>query len=84
MTVETFERASTITEGRTSYIMVRVVKHKTQTTGSAKVTISAVLARRLHAYVKYLRPLLPESLLMFPNRLGYPLDSTGDAARKLT
>lgn len=73
-TIGEYSRATEIEKGRTTYLTFRVQNHKTATTGSAKISVPGILTRVLKLYVTYLRPLLPESDLLFPSNCGKPMD----------
>ena len=73
-TMAEYRAAKTTTVGRATYKTFPVANHKTGTTGRAKLTASSVLCKFLDNFVNHLRPLLPDSPLLFPNRDGKPID----------
>ena len=72
MCCDEFERAMSTKDPTSATIRVR--NHKTATTGRAMVTARGVLLQSLTEYVQHLRPLLPDSPLLFPNKMGKPFD----------
>lgn len=74
ITLHDFNRAKTVMEGHVKYTTIRVVKHKTGTTGSAFITISGIMCRVFEEYVKYLHPLHPSTELLLPNSRGKLMD----------
>lgn len=66
-----------------TYTTICVSKHKTGTTGRAKVTVSGPLSKLLAQYVQHLRPMHAESMLLFPNQTGRPLDHLSRHVQKL-
>ena len=83
MTLEDYNRAATATEGRDAYTTICVSKHKTGTTGRAKVTVGGPLSKLLAQYVQHLRPMHAESMLLFPNQTGRPLNHLSRRVQKL-
>ena len=73
-TMAEYRAAKTTTVGRATYKTFVVANHKTSTTGRAKLTAGSAFCKFLDAYVNHLRPTLPDSPLLFPNKDGKPLD----------
>ena len=71
------------TVGSTTKASIRVSKHKTNTTGSARLTVKGALLERLTEYLQHIRPLLPEGPLLFPNARGKPFDHLSRSVKKL-
>lgn len=83
MTVGEYRKARKVQEGRWSYKTIRVIKHKTETTGTAKITISGNMLDITAKYVKHIHPLRSPSDLMFPNSKGKPLDHLSQRVQQL-
>ena len=80
ITVAEYEKAAA---GKTVKAMIHVSKHKTKTTGSAMITIKGALLEQLANYLQYLRPLLPDGPLLFPNKRGNPFDHLSQSVKQL-
>ena len=83
ITLAEYEESRVTTEGKSTYRTILVANHKTSTTGRAKVTVSGTFGQCLASYVRYLRKLLPESPLLFPNQHGKVLDHLSRHVKKL-
>ena len=82
-TTDEYTSAKITTFGRDQYKTFYVRQHKTGTTGRAKITANKNLFTMLDEYMTHLRPLLGESVLLFPNREGKPLDHLSRHVAKL-
>ena len=71
-----YNTATTSTHGRETYKTFLVSRHKTGTTGRAKLTADSHLSRHLDLYVQKIRPTLEgiETGLLFPNQEGKQID----------
>ena len=58
LTIDQYKKGKISVEGRSSYFTIAVSKHKTGTTGSARITANSTVHRLLQDYVQHLRPLL--------------------------
>lgn len=84
-TLEEFKAGTKSTIGREEYKTFLVEKHKTSTTGRAKLTANRHLSRNLDLFVNHVRPALEgsESIFLFPNREGKQLDHLSRHVYKL-
>jgi hypothetical protein len=64
-------------------VVIRVQQHKTKTTGSAMITVKGALLEWLSQYLQHLRPLLPDSPILFPNARGNPFDHLSRKVQQL-
>ena len=85
-TVREYRAAVSHTDGWESYKTFYVSKHKTRTTGRAKLSAPSVLYKAIDLYVNCVRPTLEgsDSVLLFPNRDGQPLDHLSRHVKSLS
>lgn len=84
-TVVEYEAATTITEGRNTYHVFYVEKHRSGTTGRAKIMVAGTTRKHINMFLKHLWSLLEGSgsNLLFPNREGISLDHLSRHVTKL-
>lgn len=70
-------------DGRVMYKTVHVTRHKSHTTGRAKVNIRGKMYRLTANYMKYLHPIHCTSTLVFPNGVGKVLDHLSRSVQQL-
>ena len=83
MTVEEYRKAITTTVGRVTTISIAVSKHKTGTTGLARIKAFGLLRQILLEYSQHIHPLHVSSPLLFPNSKGKPLDHLSRSVQQL-